>query len=165
VSTRALGDDFAAPVADRWLEDYVPGASYTYGSVTLDEAAIIEFARAYDPQPFHTDPAAAARSIYGGLIASGWHTTAVMMRVLVDHVISPASSLGSPGCDELRWLKPVRAGDTLSVRITFTGTRRSRSRPDRGFAGADIEILNQDDEVVMTLKTTLYLLARERESA
>jgi len=159
--TAALGGDFAASAADRYLEDYVLGASYTYGTVTLDEASIMEFARAYDPQPFHTDPEAAARSIYGGLIASGWHTTAVMMRVLVDHVISPASSLGSPGCDELRWLKPVRPGDALSVRITFTGTRRSKSRPDRGFAGADIEILNQDDEVVMTLKTTLYLLARE----
>jgi len=162
--TAAIGDDFAASAADRYLEDYVPGASYTYGTVTLDEASIMEFARAYDPQPFHTDPEAAARSIYGGLIASGWHTTAVMMRVLVDHVISPASSLGSPGCDELRWLKPVRPGDALSVRITFTGTRRSKSRPDRGFAGADIEILNQDDEVVMTLKTTLYLLAREPEA-
>ena len=161
--TAAIGDDFAAPVSDRYLEDYVPGASYTYGTVTLDEAAIIEFARAYDPQPFHTDPEAAASSIYGGLIASGWHTTAVMMRVLVDHVISPASSLGSPGCDELRWLKPVRPGDELSVRITFTGTRRSKSRPDRGFASSDIAILNQDYEVVMTLKTTLYLLARDAE--
>lgn len=155
------GTDFPAPHDDRWLEDYVPGASYTFGRVRMDEDAIIAFARDYDPQAFHVDPAAAAQSMYGGLIASGWHTTSVMMRVLVDHVISPASSLGSPGCDELRWLLPVRPGDELAVRVTFTGSRRSRSKPDRGFATSDLEVLNQRDEVVMTLKTTLFLLARD----
>jgi acyl dehydratase len=161
--TGAIGPDFAAPRDDRYLEDYVPGSSYRYGSATLDEASIIAFARDYDPQPFHIDPAAALDGVYGGLIASGWHTACVMMRILVDHVLSPVSSLGSPGCDELRWLKPVRPGDTLSVRITFHDSRRSRSKPDRGLVAASIEILNQADEVVMTMKTTLYLRARDPE--
>ncbi len=111
------GADFAAPHDDRYFEDYIAGEAYTYGSVTLDEASIVAFARQYDPQPFHIDPVAAKDSIYGGLIASGWQTVAETMRILVDHVISPASSLGSPGCDELRWLEPVRPGDTLSVRF------------------------------------------------
>jgi acyl dehydratase len=161
--TGPIGPDFAAPREDRYLEDYLPGSSYTYGSVTLDEASIITFARDYDPQPFHIDPEAAAESVYGGLIASGWHTTCVMMRLLVDHVLSPVSSLGSPGCDELRWLRPVRPGDTLDVRIAFHSSRRSQSKPDRGLVAASIEILNQAAEVVMTMKTTLYLRAREPE--
>jgi acyl dehydratase len=161
--TGPIGADFAAPRDDRYLEDYEPGTSYTYGSVTLDEAAIIAFARDYDPQPFHIDPEAAAESVYGGLIASGWHTCCVMMRLLVDHVLSPVSSLGSPGCDELRWLQPVRPGDTLDVRISFHVSRRSRSKPDRGLVAASIEILNQAGEVVMTMKTTLYLRARDPE--
>jgi acyl dehydratase len=159
--TGPIGADIAAPREHRYLEDYQPGTSYRYGSVTLDEASIIAFARDYDPQPFHIDPAAAADGAYGGLIASGWQTCCVMMRLLVDHVVSPVSSLGSPGCDELRWLKPVRPGDTLDVRISFHDSRRSRSKPDRGLVAASIEILNQADEVVMTMKTTLYLLARD----
>lgn len=154
------GADFAAPHDDRYFEDYVPGEVYTYGSVTLDEASIIAFARQYDPQSFHVDPVAARDSIYGGLIASGWHTMAVVMRLLVDHVISPASSLGSPGCDELRWLRPVRPGDTLAVRFEIVSSRRSRSNPDRGLVANRLEVLNQRDEVVMTLRTTLLVKAR-----
>jgi acyl dehydratase len=159
------GADFAAPVDDRYLEDYVPGEIYTYGPVPVDTDSIIAFARQYDPQAFHIDPVAAASSIYGGLIASGWHTVALTMRVLVDHVISPASSLGSPGCDELRWLKPVRPGDTLAVRFEILANRRSRSKPDRGLVSNQIAVLNQHDEVVMTLKTVLLLLARHPEPA
>ncbi len=159
--TEPLTDaDFAAPIDDRFLEDYVPGEIYTYGRVELDAAAIIAFARQYDPQPFHIDPGAAADSIYGGLIASGWQTVAVTMRMLVDHVISPASSLGSPGCDELRWAKPVRPGDALAVRFEILSTRRSRSKPDRGLVSCALEILNQRDEIVMTLQTVLLVRAR-----
>jgi acyl dehydratase len=157
------GADFAAPIEDRYLEDYEPGEVYTYGRVELDEASIVAFARLYDPQPFHIDPRAAAAGMYGGLIASGWQTVAVTMRMLVDHVISPASSLGSPGCDELRWLKPVRPGDSLAVRIEILSTRRSRSKPDRGLVSNQLEILNQRDEVVMTLRTVLLLKARQVE--
>jgi acyl dehydratase len=152
--------DFAAPVDDRYLEDYLPGQVYTYGRVELDEASIIEFARRYDPQAFHVDPVAARESMYGGLIASGWQTVAVTMRMLVDHVISPASSLGSPGCDELRWTAPVRPGDSLAVRFEILSARRSRSKPDRGLVSNQLEILNQRDEVVMTMKTVLLVKAR-----
>ncbi len=159
------GADFAAPIDDRYLEDYVPGEVYTYGSVTLDEASIIAFAKQYDPQAFHVDPVAAESSIYGGLIASGWQTVAESMRILVDHVISPASSLGSPGCDELRWLRPVRPGDTLAVRFEIVSVRRSRSKPDRGLVSSRLEVLNQRDEVVMTLQTVLLLRARHPEPA
>jgi acyl dehydratase len=157
------GADFAAPIDDRYLEDYVPGETYTYGPVPVDEPSIIAFAQLYDPQLFHIDPVAAVDSIYGGLIASGWQTVALTMRVLVDHVISPASSLGSPGCDELRWLRPVRPGDTLAVRIEILSNRRSRSKPDRGLVSNQLAILNQQDEVVMTLKTVLLLRARHPE--
>jgi acyl dehydratase len=157
--------DFAAPIDDRYLEDYLPGETYTYGTVTLTEESIVAFARQYDPQSFHLDAEAARNSIYGGLIASGWQTVAETMRILVDHVISPASSLGSPGCDELRWLKPVRPGDTLSVRFEILDNRRSRSKPDRGLVSNQIAVLNQRDEVVMTLKTVLLLKARHPASA
>ena len=155
--------DFAAPIDDRYLEDYLPGEIYTYGPITLDEQSIIAFARQYDPQPFHVDAIAAAASTYGGLIASGWQTAAETMRILVDHVLSPASSLGSPGCDELRWLKPVRPGDTLAVRFEILANRRSRSKPDRGLVSSQVAVLNQQDEVVMTLQSVLLLRARNPE--
>ena len=157
------GADFAAPHDDRYFEDYIAGEAYTYGSVTLDEACIVAFARQYDPQPFHIDPVAAEDSIYGGLIASGWQTVAETMRILVDHVISPASSLGSPGCDELRWLKPVRPGDSLSVRFEIDSGRRSRSNPDRGLVSSRLAVLNQRDDVVMTMRTTLLVRVRHPE--
>ncbi|MGR8918192.1 MAG: MaoC family dehydratase [Gammaproteobacteria bacterium] len=121
--------------------------------MTLDEAEIVEFAERYDPQPFHIDRAAAAESFFGGIIASGWHTSAVVMRLLVDHFISRVAGMGSPGVDELRWLKPVRPGDTLGVRVTILETRASRSKPDRGIVRSQVEVLNQDRDVVMTLRS------------
>lgn len=157
--------DFGAPHDDRYFEDYVAGAVSTYGSVTLDEASIVAFAEQYDPQPFHVDPVAAKESIYGGLIASGWQTVAETMRILVDHVISPASSLGSPGCDELRWVKAVRPGDTLSVRFEVVSGRRSRSNPDRGLVSSRLAVLNQRGEVVMTMQTVLLVRVRDPEQA
>jgi acyl dehydratase len=144
----------------RWFEDYQPGLVLEFGAAGVDGAEIIEFARRYDPQPFHTDPEAAARSAYGGLIASGWHTGSLMMRLLVEHYLSPVSSLGSPGLDELRWLAPVRPGDTLSLRVTVLDARRSRSRPDRGLMRSQIEVLNQRREVVMSMKALNFVLCR-----
>ena len=102
----------------RYFEDYVPGLTVDCGSFTMNEADIIAFAKEYDPQPFHVDPAAAKDGPYGGLIASGWHTTSMMMRQLVEHFLSPESSLGAAGVDEIRWPRPVRPGDTLHVRAT-----------------------------------------------
>lgn len=111
---------------------------------------IVAFAREFDPQIFHIDAEAAKDSAFGGLIASGWHTASVMMRLLVDHFISPVASMGSPGVDEIRWLKPVRPGDRLRVRLTIAATRRSERRPDRGAITSRIEVLNQGGDVVMT---------------
>jgi acyl dehydratase len=152
---------FTVPIEDRYFEDYVPGSVHEFGSVRVEEGEVISFARKFDPQPFHTDPAAAKRSVFGGLIASGWHTAGLMMRLLAGHYLSKVASLGSPGIDELRWLEPVRPGDELSVRVTVLEANRSRSRPDRGVVISYIEVLNQHREVVMTLKAVNFLLCRE----
>ncbi len=154
--------DFAAPIDDRWLEDYAPGAVYEYGEVTLSEPDIIEFARRWDPQPMHIDPQAAARGQFGGLIASGWHTVAVMMRLLVEHFLSRVASIASPGIDELRWLRPVRPGDALRIRVKVLEAARSRSRPDRGMVRTLVEVLNQNNEVVMSLKAMNLMRSRSR---
>ena len=144
----------------RWFEDYRTGLVLEFGAVRVDEAEVIEFARRYDPQPFHIDAGVAARGPYGGLIASGWHTGSIIMRLLVEHYLSPVSSLGSPGLDELRWLAPVRPGDTLSVRVTILEARRSQSKPDRGLVQALIEVLNQRREVVMSMKAINFVRCR-----
>ena len=136
----------------RFFEDFAPGQSFEFGDYEMTEAAIIAYGKEFDPQPFHTDPEAAKATFYGGLIASGWHTAGVMMRLLVDHLITPQSSLGSPGIDELRWLKPVRPGDRLRVRFTVVEATRSRSKPDRGVIKQLCEVMNQSGEVVMTCR-------------
>ena len=143
--------DSKAAVADRHFEDFLPGMTSMLGPIPIAEADIIEFALKYDPQPIHTDPVAAAAGPFRGLIASGWHTVSLVMRVLVENYLAREASLASPGIDELRWLKPVRPGDKLSVRVTVLDARRSRSKPDRGLVRTSIEAVNQDDEVVMTL--------------
>jgi acyl dehydratase len=135
---------------DRWFEDYAAGQVYEFGPAVMEEAEILDFGRRFDPQPFHTDPAIGAASPFGGLAASGWHVCAVMMRLLVDGLISRAASLGSPGMQQIRWVRPVRPGDSLKCRIKITSARRSRSRPDRGIIAMDIAVLNQKAEVVMT---------------
>lgn len=140
----------APPV--RYFEDYPVGAVFECGAITVDEAEAIAFATRFDPQPMHTDPVAAAAGPFGGLIASGWHTAALMMRLLATQFLSPASSLASPGIDELRWHRPVRPGDVLSLRVTVQDAYPSRSRPDRGMIRCLIEVLNQSGEVVMSLR-------------
>ncbi|MFL9826098.1 MaoC family dehydratase [Rhodoplanes sp. SY1] len=143
--------DFAVPVADRHFEDYAPGRTEEHGSVTVTEDEIVAFARRFDPQTMHTDPAAAARGAFGGLIASGWHTAALTMRMIADGWLTATASLASPGVDELRWIKPVRPGDTLRIRVTTVSAERSRSKPDRGLVRSFVEVLNQRDEVVMSM--------------
>lgn len=143
----------------RYFEDYPPGAVFEGGPIAVSQAEIIEFARRYDPQAMHTDPDAAAQGLFGGLIASGWHTAALTMRLVATHFLSPASSLASPGIDELRWLRPVRPGDTLRCRITVLDARPSRSKPEQGIVHSLVEVLNQRDEPVMTLKP-ISLIAR-----
>lgn len=143
--------DRATPAGDRFLEDYQPGVTETHGPVTVTEEEIVEFARRFDPQPFHVDPVAAKRSLYGGIIASGWHTASLMMRLFADHVLSPASSLGSPGIDELRWPHPVRGGDRLWLHATVLDKRLSRSKPDRGITRTAVSMTNQDGRTVLSL--------------
>ena len=145
---------------DYYFEDYVISSVHECGPIKIDEEEIIEFARRFDPQPFHTDPELAKDSIYSGLIASGWHTASLMMRLIVDNYLSRVASLGSPGVDELRWLLPVRPGDKLSLRITVAEANRSKSRPDRGVVHSFVEVLNQNGEVVMSVKAVNFLLCR-----
>lgn len=154
---------FTTSIEDRYFEDYIVGEVYEFGHLTVEEAEVIAFGRRFDPQPFHTDPEAAKQSGFGRLIASGWHTASLMMRLFVDHYLSRCASFGSPGVDELRWLKPVFPGDTLLARITVLEAIPSRSKPDRGMIRSYIEVLNQDRQVVMTMKA-LNLLGRRVRS-
>lgn len=161
-ATRTLSEaDFQVPVGDRYFEDYQPGAVYEYGYATVDEEEVVAFARRFDPQPFHVDPRLAAGGPFGGLIASGWHTAGIFMRLFADHYLSRVASLGSPGVDELRWAVPVRPGDTLRLRATTVAARRSRSKPDRGLVTTRAELLNQDDRTALSLTAVNLLLLRE----
>ena len=148
------------PYKERFFEDFSPGEVIEFGDYLITEEEILEYARRYDPQPFHVDRKAAAESIFGGLIASGWMTGSIMMRLLVEHFISPVSGMGSPGVDEVRWPKPVRAGDRLSVRITTIEAKRSQSKPDRGIIQVQQEMINQHGDTVMSLRGTSFLKCR-----
>jgi acyl dehydratase len=161
-ATRTLGEaDFAAPIDDRYFEDYQAGAIYEYGYATVAEEEVVAFARRFDPQPFHADPELAAAGPFGGLIASGWHTGGIFMRLFADHYLSRVASLGSPGVDELRWPVPVRPGDRLRLRTATIETRRSRSKPDRGVVRTRAELLNQDSLTALSLVAVNLLLLRE----
>ncbi len=135
-----------------YFEDFKVGDQTVLGSITVDKAEVIEFAKRYDPQPFHIDEAAAEITMFGGLIASGWHTCAMGMRILVDSSLGQSASLGSPGVDEIRWLKPVRPGDVLTYHRTVLETKPSQSKPDRGAVNSLTEAFNQHGEIVMTMK-------------
>jgi acyl dehydratase len=135
-----------------YFEDFPPGDVRESPSRAVTHDEIIAFARQYDPQPFHLDDEAATRSIYGGLLASGWHTCALYMRLMWETFLKDTASLGSPGVDEIRWVKPVRPGDTLRVRFTVVEATPSRSKPDRGIVRSLSEVFNQHGEVVMTLR-------------
>lgn len=142
----------SADQAKIYLDDFHDGQIIDLGSCTVSREEIIAFASQYDPQPFHTDEEAAKESIYGGLIASGWHTVALFMRLLVDGLLSHAASMGSPGVDEVRWLKPVRPGDTLRARGVVLAVVPSRSKPDRGILRTSYEMFNQSGEQVLSIK-------------
>jgi acyl dehydratase len=160
--TRTLStSDFRVPREDRYFEDYLPGAVYEYGYLTVTEAEILEFARRFDPQPIHIDPEFAAAGPFGGLIASGWHTASMMMRLFADHYLSGVASLASPGIDELRWPAPVRPGDQLRLRTTIMEARLSRSKPDRGLVRTRGELLNSGDQTVLSLVAMNLLGRRE----
>lgn len=144
----------------RFFEDFTPGLVLEGGDYLMTEAEILDFARHYDPQPFHLDHDAARASIFGELVASGWHTAAVGMRLMVDHIFGAGGSMGSPGMQELLWPRPVRVGDRLRLRVTVEQARLSRSKPDRGLVHFHGEVLNQDGEVVMSLRGMAFFRAR-----
>jgi acyl dehydratase len=147
----------------RYFEDFVEGLTMDLGSHQFTAEDIVEFARAYDPQPMHTDAELARSSIYGGLIASGWHTAVTYMRLLVDSMMGQAESIGSPGLDNLRWLKPVRPGDTLRGRFRVIEAKESRSRPEWGIVRSQGQMLNQNDEVVMEIEAVNFFGRRPSE--
>ena len=146
----------------RYFEDFTPRDEIELGQHTITKERIIAFAREFDPQVFHLDEDAAKDTIFGGLVASGWHTGSLTMRLLYEGVIKHVVSLGSPGIDELRWIKPVRPGDTLSGRMTVTECIPSRSKPDRGIVRSLLELRNQHGEIVVTIKGMSLLGRRPR---
>jgi len=141
-----------APAGKRWyFEDFYAGQEIDLGERTVTEAEILDFARAFDPQSFHVDAGAAQQSPYGGLIASGWHTCSMMMRMVVDGLLNAADGMGSPGLDGVRWLQPVRAGDTLRVRYLTRQVKASNSKPDRGVVWSTWTATNQHGDQVCTV--------------
>ena len=146
-----------------YLEDFTPGREFLTDGVTITEAQILDFALAFDPQPFHLDVEAAKQSIFGGLIASGFHTMALTFRLFAQTRALAASSLGSPGVDELRWIRPVRPGDTLRAVVRVAEQRPSTSKPDRGIVRLQWTTLNQAGESMLTM--TSMQLVRRRPAA
>jgi acyl dehydratase len=152
---------FPVPPEQRFFEDYQAGRVYEFGAIAVSEAEIIEFASRYDPQYFHVDPAKAAASEFGGIIASGFHTASIVMRLYADHYLPRSASLGSPGVENLRWRHPVRPGDRVRIRITILEARPSRSKPDRGIVRTQVEAMNQTDELVLSM--TAVNIVRRRQ--
>jgi acyl dehydratase len=157
-------DDMIEPIRSPAFEDFVPGEIVTFGAYEVTKEEIIAFASQFDPQPFHLDEAAGKASMLGGLAASGWHSCSIMMRMMFDGFMNGSTSLGSPGIDEVRWLKPVFPGDVLSVRREVLEARPSASKPDRGIVRFRFELMNQKGEVVME-QTNPILFGRRHPGA
>ena len=147
---------------ERWFDDYTVGEIFEVGDHEMTEERIMSFATEFDPQRFHVDREAAAASIYGGVIASGWHSAAVLMKLLSSTL--GESSQGSPGCDELRWVAPVRPGDRLKLRVEVMASRVSGSDPTRGILRYRNELLNQRDETVLSLYSTMFMSRQKQVS-
>lgn len=141
----------------RYFEDFAVGQVFDLGSLSVDRDDIIAFASQWDPQDFHLDDEAGRTSMYGGLIASGWHTACMFMRLLATNLLVDAASMGSSGLDELRWVLPVRPGDRLSATLKVDAVRASDSRPDRGKVYWTAEVTNQDNRVVMTIDAAFMI--------
>ena len=146
-----------------YLEDMKIGQKASFGNYRVTRDEVIDFAIKYDPQPFHLDDDAAAKTHFGRLSASGWHTAAMTMSMLVENLKNAKQAgLGSPGLDELRWLKPVYPGDTLRVETELTDVRPSRSRPEMGSIHSDLTVFNQDNVPVMTMKSIGLVATRPK---
>lgn len=148
------------PRGQRYFEDYPVGEVFEFGPIDVEEEEVLAFARRYDPQPMHIDPEFAAKGPFGGIIASGWHTLSLMMRLMVENYSSSVAGLASPGVDEVRWSKPVRPGDRLTLRITIREAKPSRSKPDRGVIFSLAEAVNQHGEVVASFQGMNLILKR-----
>lgn len=137
-----------------YFEDLEPGTTASFGQYEVTREEVIEFASKYDPQPFHLSDEAAAQTHFGRISASGWHTCAMVMRMMIDNITERRQAgLGSPGLDELRWLKPVYPGDTLRVETTLIDKTPSRSRPEMGSFRSEVKVFNQDNQMVATMKS------------
>jgi acyl dehydratase len=146
-----------------FFEDFEVGTTEEFGEYLVTEEEILEFASKYDPQAFHLSDEAAKATLFGGLCASGWHTCAIAMRMLVDNMPESNKSLGSPGIDELRWTRPVFPGDTLRVKTTVLSKTNSRSRPDLGSLQMQNEVFNQKNELVMSNKPIVIYRKRDTD--
>jgi acyl dehydratase len=144
----------------RYFEDFAPGQELPLGSHTVSRAEIVAFAAEYDPEPFHLDERSGADTMLGGLAASGWHTCALFMRMLYDGWLHESASIGSPGVEKLKWMRPVRPGDRLSGRSIVLEARESRSRPDRGFVRLRHEVVDARGEMVMMLESPIMFARR-----
>ena len=145
----------------RHWEDFAPGAVEIYGPRLVTREEIIAFAAEFDPQPMHLDEAAASVTLLGGLAASGWHSCCLLMRMLADGILLDAASMGAPGVDEVRWLKPLRPGMQIRLRATVLETRPSGSRPERGFVRFLFEVIDEQDAVLTDLACSQMLVRRE----
>ncbi|WP_225007936.1 MaoC family dehydratase [Novosphingobium percolationis] len=145
----------------QYYEDIEPGSTDRFGSYAVTREEVIDFASKYDPQPFHLDDEAAKQTYFGRLSASGWHTCAMTMAMLVEQLRQhEQAGLGSPGVDELRWVKPVYPGDTLTVERLTIDKKRSKSRPEMGSFRNEVKVMNQHGEIVMTMKSTGFIRTR-----
>ncbi len=135
-----------------YWEDFNVGERMVLGTKTFTEEEIIRFAKEFDPQPFHVDKEKAEQSFFGGIIASGWHTCSVAMRMMCDAYLNESASIGSPGVDNIRWLKPVRPGDTLRAERVILESRASSSKADIGIVKSRWETFNQQNELVMSME-------------
>jgi acyl dehydratase len=151
---------FSRQIDDRYFEDYIEGNVHRFGTIAVEADEMVAFAKRFDPQAMHTDPEAAKRRPFGTLIASGWYTASLMMRLYVEHYLTHVANFASPGLDELRFLKPVLPGDTLSVRVTVLKAVPSKSKPDRGAVTSFVEVINQANQVAMTLKIVNIIARR-----
>jgi len=147
------------------FEDFVPGEITTFGAYEVTKEEVIDFAGQFDPQPFHLDEEAGRASMLGGLAASGWHSCAILMRLMFDGFMNGSTSIGSPGIDEVRWLKPVFPGDVLSVRREILDARPSASKPDRGVVRFRFQLMNQKGEVVMEQTNPIFFARRHPAGA
>lgn len=144
-----------------YFEDLTVGEEHTFGTYEVTREEIVDFAEQYDPQPMHVDETAANESMFGGLVASGWHVAAMSMRLLVENFLADSGAMGSPGVDELRWHEPVRPGDELAVETEVREKRPSESRPDRGIVRVGVRVRRGDDVLVMSMEAIVFWARRE----